>query len=471
MKIMSHKGLVIVIFLSAIFLLNCITIPELNPQVHASSSSFVRAEGKLLKYGTQTVYLRGTNFWNMLAFASIKASDGDYVWGPNGKVTDLPIQPDWYSKLASLNGNHVRFTLDFAWYNDGRNTFFTELDKQVNYARQNNLWILWDMHTTPGECYEGYQDHCGLWGSSAEKTKLINFWVDMADHYKNEPVVVGYGLLNEPLPPGPGWESTWYNMAQEIVTAIRTKDQNHLIFVMAGSGGQFDRTFGANIVYEVHDYEPGPGTHCQGNPGQYTYPGNIPTWWPGSTVNWSKASMSATNGDASVYNNIPLEWANSTNVPLYVGEWGMSRCTNGYAQYHKDKGEVYNSVGVHYANWVWNGGINHWGMYPDEGPMSSPWDATNINNFSSLWQNNVRANFSGTNPPPNPPPTTPPDGCKADYNSNGTVDLTDFQAFGQRYKQPGIQCNYDVIGGNCFLDIADFQAFGQVYKVANLCQV
>lgn len=60
-------------------------------------------------------------------------------------------------------------------------------------------------------------------------------------------------------------------------------------------------------------------------------------------------------------------------------------------------------------------------------------------------------------------------GCKADYNANGTVDIADFQTFGQNYKTTGILCSRDIVGDNCFLDIADFQAFGQVYKVANQC--
>lgn len=65
--------------------------------------------------------------------------------------------------------------------------------------------------------------------------------------------------------------------------------------------------------------------------------------------------------------------------------------------------------------------------------------------------------------------TTKPEGCNADYNNNGTLDIADFQTFGQNYKVSSIQCSLDVVGNNCYLDIADFQAFGQIYKVSNAC--
>lgn len=66
--------------------------------------------------------------------------------------------------------------------------------------------------------------------------------------------------------------------------------------------------------------------------------------------------------------------------------------------------------------------------------------------------------------------TNQPTGCNADYNNNGTVDIADFQTFGQNYKVNGIQCALDIIGNDCYLNIADFQEFGQAYKVTNLCQ-
>lgn len=64
---------------------------------------------------------------------------------------------------------------------------------------------------------------------------------------------------------------------------------------------------------------------------------------------------------------------------------------------------------------------------------------------------------------------TLPVGCKGDYNTSGTLDITDFQTFAQNYKLAGIQCSLDITGDNCYLDINDFAFFGQIYKETNRC--
>ncbi len=52
---------------------------------------------------------------------------------------------------------------------------------------------------------------------------------------------------------------------------------------------------------------------------------------------------------------------------------------------------------------------------------------------------------------------------KGDYTFDDHVSLPDFAQFATRYKVSGIDCEYDLIGDNCYLDIADFQEFATNY--------
>jgi len=65
--------------------------------------------------------------------------------------------------------------------------------------------------------------------------------------------------------------------------------------------------------------------------------------------------------------------------------------------------------------------------------------------------------------------STPSEGCKADYNDNGIVDISDFGVFAQNYKQEGIECTLDIVGDDCHLGVADFGGFAQVYKDQSAC--
>jgi hypothetical protein len=50
-----------------------------------------------------------------------------------------------------------------------------------------------------------------------------------------------------------------------------------------------------------------------------------------------------------------------------------------------------------------------------------------------------------------------------DYTNDEQVGLPDFAVFAGRYKMDSMECEYDLIGDNCYLDIADFQVFASNY--------
>lgn len=92
---------------------------------------------------------------------------------------------------------------------------------------------------------------------------IATFWRKIADRYKNEPVILGYELFNEPIAPYfPNMEELngkLEDVYKKGVAAIREVDNNHII-LLGGSqwNGNFkpfkDSTFDDKIMYTCHRY-------------------------------------------------------------------------------------------------------------------------------------------------------------------------------------------------------------------------
>lgn len=62
-----------------------------------------------------------------------------------------------------------------------------------------------------------------------------------------------------------------------------------------------------------------------------------------------------------------------------------------------------------------------------------------------------------------------PIGCRADYNRNGGVGISDFRTFTKNFKKEGIDCSLDIKikNGKCYLDALDLKLFNEVYSKTN----
>ncbi len=341
-----------------------------------TTGGFLQASGKDLIYNGQKITLKGTNFDNI---KSLGANIG------SGNMSNLNNTEEDYRVAKSLGMNHIRYGLSFNWYKNNRTEFFQKLDQHIGYAQANGLWFVLNMFTTPGNCYEGYSNICGFWDSASEQAELKAFWIDVASRYKNNPVIGGYDLLNEPFPDWRKYKcSHWFNIAEGIARSVAITDPNHLIFVEACSDATFDRVFktasGAkleNIVYEVHDYDPMPISHPGYNATNTTaqYPGNAEVYTERGkeSLYFDKSTLAGTRySHYGLRKKYAMDWAAQNNVPQYVGEWGGQGWTKGYVQYIKDKAELYRDWGVNHAHYGWRHDVLsgwRWGVYNWSGPM------------------------------------------------------------------------------------------------------
>ena len=83
-----------------------------------------------------------------------------------------------------------------------RNSGFTYFDRIVEWCREENLYVLFDMHCAPGgQTGDNIDDSYGfpyLFSSQSSQDLMSEIWVNIAKRYKNEPIVIGYDILKEP---------------------------------------------------------------------------------------------------------------------------------------------------------------------------------------------------------------------------------------------------------------------------------
>ena len=150
---------------------------------------------------------------------------------------------------------------------EGENTWieegFERIDELMDWCTANNIYLILDLHAAPGgqgsdSAISDYDpDKPSLWESELNRDKTVALWGQLADRYKNEPWMGGYGLLNEvnwwPLD-----GSVLRAFYIETTQAIRAVDQNHIIFI---GGNSWSNDFSgltppwdSNLVYEFHKY-------------------------------------------------------------------------------------------------------------------------------------------------------------------------------------------------------------------------
>ena len=133
----------------------------------------------------------------------------------------------------------------------------------MNWCTANNIYLILDLHAAPGgqgsdSAISDYDpDKPSLWESELNRDKTVALWGQLADRYKDEPWMGGYGLLNEvnwwPLD-----GSVLRAFYIETTQAIRAVDQDHIIFI---GGNSWSNDFSgltppwdSNLVYEFHKY-------------------------------------------------------------------------------------------------------------------------------------------------------------------------------------------------------------------------
>jgi endoglucanase len=121
------------------------------------------------------------------------------------------------------------------------------LDRVVGWCRKEGLYVVLDMHAAPGgQTGDNIDDSWGypfLFESAESQELTVRLWRKIAGRYRDEPAVVGYDLLNEPIPHF--FDTAYFNpklepLYRKIVAGVREVDRNHIVFL---GGAQWDTNF------------------------------------------------------------------------------------------------------------------------------------------------------------------------------------------------------------------------------------
>lgn len=125
------------------------------------------------------------------------------------------------------------------------------------------------MHDCPGgQTGDNIDNGYGYpWLFESEKSQQLfcDIWALIARHYKNEPVILGYEPMNEPIAPYSYFDnmnelnSKLESLYKRVVASIRKEDKRHIILLGGAQwNGNFepltDVKFDANILLTCHRY-------------------------------------------------------------------------------------------------------------------------------------------------------------------------------------------------------------------------
>jgi len=246
------------------------------------------------------------------------------MYGPHGKEKDIRALAEWGGNLIrwqfyDYGGTFPEKRLDLARYDRWLDEIIAEVDRALPLCRELGIRLVIDLHSPPGGMDAGQM---AIFKDAACQQKFIEVWDKLARHYRDEPTVWAYDLLNEPAEGlvAPGLMN-WRTLAEHVARRIRAVDEKHgIIFEPGPHGGWKNLEYYEplplpGIIYSVHVYDPLKFTH-QGvfnfAPLGVSYPGEV------DGVYWDRDHLRKILEPVRDYQK-------DYNVPIYVGEFSAAR--------------------------------------------------------------------------------------------------------------------------------------------------
>lgn len=213
--------------------------------------------------------------------------------------------------------NYRHFESDNAPY-QYKESGFKHMDRAIEICKKYGIYIILDLHAAQG--HQSTHWHCDnnnlmpaeFFTNEDNRNRFIKLWVHIANRYKNEDIIAGYDLINEPVADNSvtGGTAVMYlnKVYRDATAAIREVDPDHIIFI---AGNNYDNDFDVidppftdNLAYTCHYYL----DVCTSAP--VTYPGKI----GGLFYDRRQVELQMDARD---------EYMRKYNVPCWVGEFGV----------------------------------------------------------------------------------------------------------------------------------------------------
>ncbi|RKP49994.1 glycoside hydrolase family 5 protein [Cohnella endophytica] len=273
----------------------------MNAEKDTVVTGFLKAEGRRLVNGEgREVILRGVGFgsWLLPEGYMWKFPDaGDRPRRIERMIVDLigeekatRFWETYYDRyiaeadirrIAEEGFNSVRVPINsrFLFAGDGDGEYHEGhlelLDRVIGWCRKHGVYVILDLHGAPGgqtgtNIDDSPRDKPELFLDENNRRLTIALWRMLAERYRDEWIVAGYDLLNEPLP---NWFAEYNDrvmpLYRDIVREIREVDDRHLI-ILEGvhwstdwsifEPGEDGRMIDDNVLLQFHKYWNNPDT-------------------------------------------------------------------------------------------------------------------------------------------------------------------------------------------------------------------
>jgi aryl-phospho-beta-D-glucosidase BglC (GH1 family) len=254
----------------------------------AAQPGFVQVRGKeLVGPDGRPILLRGINLGNWLVpegymfrfesgpqsareidslFRELAGPDATDAFWRDWRETYITRDDIEFIRKSGFNS--VRIPMHYALFTD-RAGGFRLLDRVIEWCKDASLLVILDLHAAPGgQTGTNIDDSWGypwLFESDNAQQQTVALWRAIAMRYRDERTVLGYDLLNEPIPHFPAvqkYNSKLEPLYKRIVAGVREVDRNHVVIL---GGAQWDSNFkvfgppfDANAMYTFHKYWTAP---------------------------------------------------------------------------------------------------------------------------------------------------------------------------------------------------------------------
>ncbi|NYD66354.1 glycoside hydrolase family 5 protein [Agromyces atrinae] len=250
---------------------------------------FLRTDGTRIVDGHgRTLVLRGIGLGNWLLPEGYMWKFADHASSPRqiervirDLVGDETAREFWsefrarfiserdIERIAEAGFDHVRLPINSREVIDDDGRFieagFDAIDDVIEWSRRNGLWVLLDLHGAPGgqtgtNIDDSPNNKPELFMDERYRRLTLDLWREIATRYRDNTVVAGYDLLNEPLPNE--WQDIYpaelVALYKELTAVIREVDENHIIMYegshWATNWSIFDERWDDNSVLQFHRY-------------------------------------------------------------------------------------------------------------------------------------------------------------------------------------------------------------------------
>ena len=200
-----------------------------------------------------------------------------------GSLKSEPVGKD-YEEIARLKFNAVTLMLNYReFYTETAPEKYIELgwkrlEEHLALARKYGLRVILQMTSVEGAQFvpiKGAAFDYRIWVQPELQERFLKLWETIAERYKDEKQILGFGLFGEPVVSGT--RQQWIDLANKAAARIRTIDKNHVLFIerhygefgtrreMSGVDFSPEHSFflvpDANVVYQFYFFERDAYTH------------------------------------------------------------------------------------------------------------------------------------------------------------------------------------------------------------------